>query len=347
MEKLLAFSFTFMIGACGYYILKFLKIPNPSLLGAIFATGVLNITGYYPEFPVWPVSFAANVLIGMMLGRQIDIYFFKRVGELFIPVISTAVGMVVLSIICGMTYFKLASVSMKTALIASSAGGIAEMMIFGLSVNADIPVVATVQIFRVIVFLTLIPFIPFFDKKSNNRNRSDRINMGLADTLFFRGKDYILLTLVSIIGAVITDNCHVPAGAMIGAMLASGIFAIMIKRTYSYAAELCIVAQIGLGVVIGYSITPKVLLQLRFVFLPTIATTVVMLLCCIVIALALKRVTRWSITTCLLCAAPAGLSQIAVYAEEIGADSFTTSVFHTVRLATIVLVYPWIIIMMS
>ena len=347
MGKILAFSFTFMIGICGYYIFKFLKIPNPSLLGAIFATGILNITGYYPEFHVWLVSFAANVVIGMMLGRQIDRNFLKRVRELFIPVISTAAGMVILSLVCGMTFFKLALVSMRTALIASSAGGIAEMMVFGLSVGADIPVIATVQIFRVVIFLTLIPFISFFDKKSKNRNILEKINTELKEPVLFRGKDYIPLIVISLIGATLAHHCHIPAGAMIGAMLASGIFAILIKRTYSYTPNLGVVAQIGLGVVIGNSITPNVILQLRFVLLPTIVTTIVMLLCCIAIALILQRVTGWSITTCLLCAAPAGLSQIAVYSEEIGADSFTTAVFHTVRLTTIVLVYPWIILIVS
>ena len=336
-----------MVGVCGYYISKFLRIPNPSLLGAMFATGILNICGYYPEFPAWPVSFAANVVIGMMLGRQIDRNFIQKVRELLIPVFSTAIGMVALSLICGMTFYKLAPVSMKTALISSSAGGIAEMMIFGLSVNADIPVVATVQIFRVVVFLTLIPFIPFFDRRKNRKNGMVTNNIGLANTIFFRKKDYIPLAIISVIGAAIAYHCHIPAGAMIGAMLASGTFAILIKRTYSYPVNLRVLAQIGLGVVMGYSITPNVVFKLRSVLLPTVATTVVMLICCIVIALILQRVTGWSLTTCLLCTTPAGLSQIVVYAEEIGADSFTTSVFHAVRLTTIVLVYPWIILLVS
>ncbi len=55
-------------------------------------------------------------------------------------------------------------------------------------------------------------------------------------------------------------------------------------------------------------------------------------------------VSGWDILTCLLCTAPAGLSQITVFAEEIGADSFTASVFHTVRILSIVSIYPWLVL---
>jgi uncharacterized membrane protein AbrB (regulator of aidB expression) len=48
------------------------------------------------------------------------------------------------------------------------------------------------------------------------------------------------------------------------------------------------------------------------------------------------------LTLCLLCTAPAGLSQITVYADEIGVDSFVATAFHTVRILSIVAIYPMI-----
>jgi len=131
---------------------------------------------------------------------------------------------------------------------------------------------------------------------------------------------------------------------MLGAMLASGCFAIFLKRSYCYDTRLRIAAQIGLGVVMGQRMTYAVVSQLGQILVPALATTAVMLVGCIALAFLLRKLSGWDILTCLLCTAPAGLSQITVFAEEIGADSFTASVFHTVRILSIVSIYPWIVL---
>jgi membrane AbrB-like protein len=136
----------------------------------------------------------------------------------------------------------------------------------------------------------------------------------------------------------------VPTGAMIGAIAAGGGMALLLGRQYKFDDRLRIVAQIGLGLVTGNRITSEFIEQLGTLLVPTLVVTLVMLAGCVMMALLLYNTTEWSLTTCLLCAAPAGLAQIASYAEEIGADSLTASVFHTARLVGIVTLYPWLIL---
>ena len=93
----------------------------------------------------------------------------------------------------------------------------------------------------------------------------------------------------------------------------------------------------------GQRMTPEIVERLGGMLLPAVAVTAIMLAGCVILAVILYRTTGWDMTTCLLCAAPAGLSQITVFAEEIGVDSFTATVFHTVRILSIVGIFPWII----
>jgi len=62
------------------------------------------------------------------------------------------------------------------------------------------------------------------------------------------------------------------------------------------------------------------------------------------LAALLYKTTRWNLVTCLLSVNPAGLTQVVFFAEDMGADLLTVSVFQTVRLVGIVTLYPWLIL---
>ena len=343
MGQVLGVLSTFLVGTTGFFLFRFLKFPNPALLGAMFSTGLWNIAGLYPSFPLWPVSFSANVVIGVMLGRQIDRNLLRKVRDLLLYVVSMAAGLIMMSLLCGFTFYKLTGIPLKTSLVATSAGGITEMMIFGMSIDADLPVVACLQVFRVVIFLTLIPFISLMNKGKPSGTIPGMAGVSPQAQCFSR-RDYLFMAAVAVTVAAIATYFKVPTGAMLGAMLASGCFAIFLRKSYCYDTRLRIAAQIGLGVVMGQRMTYAVVSQLGQILVPALATTAVMLVGCIALAFLLHKLSGWDILTCLLCTAPAGLSQITVFAEEIGADSFTASVFHTVRILSIVSIYPWIVL---
>ncbi len=345
-QQAIAFLITFAVGTAGFFSFKILKMPNPALLGAMFSTGILSIAGYYPYFPLGPISFCANVVIGIMLGRQFNRTLFMRIRRLLLPVVSTAAGLILLSLLCGCTFYKLADVDLKTALIATSAGGITEMMVFGMSMNANLPIIACVQVFRVVIFLTIIPFIALFDKEQSERLKKENLIKEQSDARsWFYKADYIALLAISFLLGAAAAHYKVPTGAMLGAMAGAGGYSLFINRRYFYNPGIRYFAQIGLGLVMGRRMTSEIVFQLTGILIPTIITTFVMLLGCISLAIIIKKISKMDILTCLLCTSPAGLSQIAVFAEEIGADALTASVFHSVRIISIVSLYPWIILL--
>jgi membrane AbrB-like protein len=311
------------------------------------ATAVLNIAGQYPSFPTWFITLASNILIGMMIGRQIDRNVLRRIRALARPVFIQTVLILGLSVVCGYTLRFTAGerIDLLTAFIASAAGGITEMSAFALSVDANVSVVVLMQVFRVVVSLTLIPYIAIVcEKLGRGTAKSDgAARMRLQLPLFSRF-EYVPLAVLGIAGSSLGRWLGVPSGGLLGAVVFCGAYAVAINRVYAFNVNLRFGAQIGLGLIMGQRMTPEIAAQLMRMLVPALTVTLVMLAGCVLLGLLLHRNTKWDLTLCLLCTAPAGLSQITVYADEIGVDSFVATVFHTVRILSIVAVYPLIIL---
>ncbi|MDR1744218.1 MAG: AbrB family transcriptional regulator [Planctomycetota bacterium] len=348
MESFLGICLTFAVGSAGFFVFARCGAPNPALLGSMFATGILNLTGHYPAFPAWFISLAANLLIGMMVGRQIDRNILQRIRALARPVFVQTAGILALSVACGYTLHLMGGgkIDLLTAFISASAGGITEMAVFGLAMNADVPVVVLVQVFRVVVALSLIPYIAVVCDKFGQRAGSGRAKQERPKLPLFARFEYVPLTLFAVAGSALGAWLNIPSGGFLGAVVASGAFAVSINKVYKFNAGLRSAAQIALGLIMGQRMTPEIAIQLWHMLLPAVTVTVVMLIGCVLLALLLHKTTGWDLTTCLLCTAPAGLSQITVYAEEIGVDSFVATVFHTVRIISIVALYPLMILPM-
>lgn len=252
MHPHLGFCLTFAVGTIGFLLFRFCRIPNPAMLGSMAATGALNIAGYFPDFPTWFVSFCANVLIGIMIGRQIDRTIFSRIVELAKPVLFQLAGIYGLSLLCGYVLYLMSggTISLVTALISGAAGGITEMIIFGLSIDADTAVIAFVQLFRVVIFLSLIPYLAVLCEKLGWAKPKMENRIEKNHVFWFRRNDYLLLAPCGLIGTLVGIGLNIPSGGLIGAMLASGAFSVFLNRRYRFNVRLRYIAQIGLGLVL-------------------------------------------------------------------------------------------------
>ncbi len=346
MESFFDFCLVFVVGCAGFFLAARCKVPTPALLGSMFATGILNLAGYYPSFPTWFTSLAANFLIGMMIGRQIDRSILSRIRALARPVFIQTTLILALSVICGYTlhFMSGGGIDLLTSFIGASAGGIAEMAAFGLSMNADVSVVVLMQATRLIAVLSVIPSIVLICEKLGRGVVKGSMMQARPKLTPFSRPQYVPLTALGIAGSFLGVWLGIPSGGLLGAVVFCGAYAVAINRVYAFNVSLAAGAQIGLGLVLGQRITPEIVTELWQMLLPAAATTFVMLLGCTLLGLLLHRTTGWDLTLCLLCAAPAGLSQVTVYAEEIGLDSFAVTVFHTVRLLSIVAIYPMIVL---
>ena len=344
LKQILCFLFVFFVGFLGFLLFRRLKIPTSGLLGSIFATGILNAAGYYPEFEIGTFSFLAKAATGVMLGRRINRELFVHIKDIAAYVLLVSIGMLVVSLVTGYTiYYMLPDVSLATALIGGAAGGIAEMTAFGISMKEDVVTILFMQLLRVLFAIMLSHWIALLVGKAvpgKNAKPQLRINTKI---LYFYRSDYVLLAGVAFLGAWLFNTLKVPNGIMMGAMLASGFLAVFIRKTYRFGLKASYAVQISLGLIIGQYVTPEVIGGLQRFLLPGLASVIVTLTGSVTIALILNKVSPLDAVTCVLCTSPAGLTQIAFISEEMGADPLTTSIFQVCRLVSIIAFYPWIV----
>jgi len=341
-----AFCITFAVGVAGYFIFKLLRLPNPAMLGAMTATGALNIAGLYPSFDTRLVSFAASVTIGVMIGRLVDRTLIRRMVNMAKPVVVQTTGMIALSLICGISMHLISGIDLTTSLISATTGGVTEMIIFGMAVDADVSVIAFVQLFRLVFFVTLIPYLGFIAEKITGtpQVRHTKINCAEDTSVkFFCKRDYLIMILLAFAVGSLAQRLGIPAGAMLGAMFTGGGVAMFLGKRYSFDSRLRFPALICIGLVTGARITPQFIDQLGSLLFPAMIVTLIMLVGCFLMALLLHKTSGLSLTTCLLCVTPAGLNQVASLSEELGADPLVASVFHTARFSCIIIFYPWLI----
>lgn len=346
MQQLCGFAVLFGLGWIGYRLFRRCHIPNPSMLGSLFATGCINVLGYFPPITLAPLSYATNVLIGTVIARKIDRNVCRTVRALAYPISLQLAGILTLSFVCGWVFYALNgdTVSLTTALISGTAGGIAEMVLFGMSMNADLAVIAFMQFVRVMVANLLIPFVAQQSLKRGHAGWMDKsAKDGHLDIPRYQLRHYLILAVCGMTGAALGLYFKLPAGGILGALVCCGTLSLILNRRYTFNEKLRTFAMIAMGIVLGRRMTPQMLAMLGDLLLPTAVTTVIMTTGCALLALLLRHNTGWDYVTCLVCSSPGGLSQVTIFADEIGMDAFIVSTFHTMRLMSIVIIYPWIV----
>lgn len=352
-EQLIGFAVAFLAGCAGFWLFRLVRFPAAGVVGSMSAAGFLNVMGWVPHFNGGPVSYVCAVGIGIILGRQINRQVACQAKSMVRPVLVQISCLLLLSLACGYIFYLLApraageAVSLLTALVSTSTGGLTEMLVFGLSIGGDVSVIAFVQLFRIVTFLSLIPYSAGLAKRLGDKRlplSASAPAEACSVTAVFSRRDYILLIIAAFAGGYIGLRLRIPAGSLLGSMCFAGGLGIILNKRYSCRYAVRYLAQIGLGTVMGQRVDAEVLSRLAGLFLPVLGITAVMLAGCLLLAFVQYRTTKYDLATCLMCSAPAGLSQIAIYAEESGTDVFTVSVFHTARMVSIVIIYPWLIL---
>lgn len=132
---------------------------------------------------------------------------------------------------------------------------------------------------------------------------------------------------------------HVPAGMLIGAVIASAVLTAVFHVGYA-PASVKNIAQVIAGTFIGCSARREDLAQLRSFYKPVILITCSLLLVNLAIGFFLSFVGYSDLLTCLVCAIPGGISDVTLIAVDFGADASKVLAIHFCRLIVSLVVFP-------
>ena len=327
-------------GYVGYRVFRLLKFPLPALLGSLFATGALSLLGYFPNVSISGVSFIAKVALGAMLGRRLDRNSLKLLRKLIAPACLICVWMLGFSFFSGWLLNRISSLPLSTTLIGSAPGGVSEMAVFAMSQGYDVATITFIQVFRLIFVLLLTPLIARHWSAKHPHIATPSLTP-IADEKTTAPKANVpMLVFFACLGGWLGVQFKIPAGDMLGSMLGTALIGLSTGKEIPFPAWVRSWAQIGIGMSIAQRLGPESLMQLRPLLLPLIAPTFLIVISSLLLAIALQRLTRWDMLTCLLSTSAGGLSQMIVIAEETEADSLTVGVLHTARFLSVISLMP-------
>ncbi len=115
----------------------------------------------------------------------------------------------------------------------------------------------------------------------------------------------------------------------------------------SVPGRLRVAIRMGLGINLGLQFSVGPLAHAGALALPLALSLVLLMLISVVAALVVWRATTIDLPTALWMSAPAGLTEIAVLAEEGGVDPLPVLTVHLMRVVLIIAVQPTLVLLLT
>lgn len=140
-----------MAGAAGFFGGKLLRLPAAQLTGPMAAAAILSVTGFFHvDIPIWLVN-AAQIIVGCALGMRFTGLsrglILRGVG---LSLISVG-GMMALALLFAVMVVPFVAEPIDVLLISFAPGGVTEMALVALSLQANPAFVTLHHIFRILI----------------------------------------------------------------------------------------------------------------------------------------------------------------------------------------------------
>jgi membrane AbrB-like protein len=155
-----------LLTASSALIAGFLRMPNGWVLGPMFVSMALTMSGIelsaLPDF----VSKTGQLLIGWSLGDKFRPGFFRLAPKFLLSVIFCSISSIVFAFCFAAILEKVTTVPLSTLILGLAPGGIAEMAITAKVLQLGVPLVTAFQVTRMaLVVIVTGPLFKYFIQK--------------------------------------------------------------------------------------------------------------------------------------------------------------------------------------
>ncbi|MFT4143549.1 MAG: AbrB family transcriptional regulator [Mobilitalea sp.] len=346
MEVWIQVVTTLMIAAlCGWLARK-IRLPSGAMIGAIIATATLNIlTKNAVVLPSMRLlmQIAGGILLGHSISKS-NLVMVRSLGKATVVLIA---GLITLNISMGMLIHYLCGIDLSTSLFATAPGGVSDMALIADELGADTSVVSLMQLFRMFGIYFIFP--PVMKVISQRKNLNIEVAPTLEEKLKIKDegkrnddKSLLLTVICGIVGGLLLNLWKVPAGGLVGSVLACSLFNIVTGKGY-VPSGIRFPIQVGVGTIIGAQMTKESLLSFHALVIPILIMLTGLLIFTFLFGILLMKSTNLDFATCLLSLTPGGIQETSLLADDLGCDTATVIVMHTIRLVVVICIFPTIL----
>nr|WP_246544058.1 AbrB family transcriptional regulator [Novosphingobium profundi] len=151
---------TIATAACGLFLGRLVRLPAPNILGPLVLGTVLHASGVVEAFAVPRALLAlAYMIVGWGIGSRFTTETIARARTVFPAVLVAIAAMMTSCFLLGLALSRIAHVSVATAYLATSPGGMDSIAIVAASSPVDVGFVMTLQTTRMAAILLLGPWL--------------------------------------------------------------------------------------------------------------------------------------------------------------------------------------------
>jgi membrane AbrB-like protein len=311
----------------------FFHIPLAWFLGPMLITSLVSLLGLKIKMPRLVLS-SILILLGLYIGNYIDKNLFAQMHQWIWTSLIMLVYIIVSVLIVSKYLEKFSKYEKKTSIFSAAPGALGPLMILAEDEKTDLSQVATSHLIRLIIIITIFPFIvnSFYDVKGIVISQEIIENQNFLHLL--------ILIITSIILIYFFDKLKIPAALLSGTLVASGFLQITEIAIYQISPDIIDYCLLILGASVGCRFADKTFSEIGQNALHSFVATFLLVVLGIIAALIAGLIIDKNFFTLLLSYCPGGIYEVAVIAIFFDLDPEFVSFHHIIRLLMILFIVP-------
>ena len=330
------FAWVIIVSIPGALIADYFNVPLAWFLGPMLVTSVVSLGGIKTKMPKLVLS-TVLIFLGLYIGSYIDKNLFSQIHQwAWTSLIMLAY--IIISVLLVSKYLqKFSGYGKKTSVFSAAPGALGPLLILAEDEKSDLSQVATAHLIRLIIIITVFPFIvnSFHDTESIQIIESINENQNISHLL--------ILIVLSIILIILFDKLKIPAALLAGTLVASGFLQITEIASYKLPANIIDYCLLILGASVGCRFADKTFKEIAKNTAHSFVATLLLVLLGLAAAFVAGLVIDKNFFTLLLSYCPGGIYEVAVIAIFFDLDPEFVSFHHIIRLLMILFVVPIIL----
>jgi len=330
------FAYVIIVSIPGALIADYFNVPLAWFLGPMLVTSVVTLGGIKTKMPRLVLS-TVLIFLGLYIGNYVDKSLFSQIHQ-WAWTSLIMLSYIIISVLLVSKYLqKFSGYGKKTSVFSAAPGALGPLLILAEDEKSDLSQVATAHLIRLIIIITVFPFIvnSFHDTESIQIIESINENQNISHLL--------ILIALSIILIILFDKLKIPAALLAGTLVASGFLQITEIASYKLPANIIDYCLLILGASVGCRFADKTFKEVAENTAHSFVATLLLVLLGLAAAFVAGFVIDKNFFTLLLSYCPGGIYEVAVIAIFFDLDPEFVSFHHIIRLLMILFVVPIIL----
>ena len=330
------FLIVILISIPSAIVADFFNIPLAWMIGPMIATSLVALKGFQVLMPKLALS-SILIILGLHIGNYID----QNLLTQMVNWIWTTVIMffyIVISILIVSKYLqKFSRYKEKTSIFSAAPGALGPLMILAEYEKSDLSQVATAHLIRLIIIITVFPFIII------SLSPTASLELEKFDYMSQNHWDLVLLIIASLVFIFFFDKFKVPAALLSGTLVASGFLQIFDIASYKLPDASINFCLLILGASVGCRFANKTFKEVANNSFHGLVATILLVLLGLVAAFVATFFVDTNFLSLILSFCPGGIYEVAVIAIAFDLEPDFVAFHHIIRLLFILFIVPVIL----